>query len=219
MRYALILTLVATLWTSAAYAQEPRGYVEGTGGLSSITGTKTADATGEVGVRIAPNVLLFGNVGRLHDIHSSSLQASVDDAVGALATGDLTATATARTPASYSMGGVRIQLANHSAITPYVFGGVGVARLSPSVRFTYNSGTTLSGNSAAAGDDITSDVLSSGVFTQPASTTGLMLRAGGGVQIPLGKHLLGDIGYSRSRISTDTPIHTQDLTFGLGFKF
>ena len=67
MRYALILTLVATFWTSSAYAQEPRGYVEGFGGLAKLTGTKTADAAGEVGVRIAPDVMVFGNVGRLHD--------------------------------------------------------------------------------------------------------------------------------------------------------
>src|SRR5205823_1749952 len=81
-------------------------------------------------------VVMFGNIGNLRDIHWSSLQTSVDSTVTTLSTDDgLTATAKARVPAWYSMGGARIQFPNHSAITPYVFGGVGFARMNPSVRF------------------------------------------------------------------------------------
>ena len=104
-------------------------------------------------------------------------------------------------------------------VTPYVFGGLGFARLTPSARFLYQSGTTLTGNLAATGDDITADVVANGLFTAPAATTGLMLRTGGGLQVPLGKHLLGNVDYSVSRISADTPLHSQDLTFGVGFRF
>ena len=222
MRYVFILTLAATVWTTAAYAQEPRGYVEGNGALSRLTGsTSSAGVNGEVGIKVAPNVVLFGNIGNLRDIHWSSLQTSVDSTVTTLSTDDgLTATAKARVPTWYSMGGARIQFPNHSAITPYVFGGIGFARMNPSVRFLYQDGTTLSGNTANAGDDITADVLGSGLFTAPTPSTSLMLRTGAGVQVPISKHLLGNIGYSVSRISAaDAPIHAQDFTFGLGFKF
>ena len=95
MRYVFMLTLAATLWTTAAYAQEPRGYVEGNGALSRLTGsTSSAGVNGEVGINVAPNVVLFGNIGNLRDIHWSSLQTSVDSTVTTLSTDDgLTATA------------------------------------------------------------------------------------------------------------------------------
>jgi hypothetical protein len=219
MRHALILTLVSLIWSSAAYAQEPRGYVEGAAGFSTITGTTTGNADGEIGIRVAPRVTLFGNIGRMRDAQSSALQSSFNDTLTALSAANLTATGTVRTPAWYSLGGARIALTNRSAVTPYVLGAVGFAHLAPSARFIYNSGTTLTGNNATAGDDITSDVVANGYFTTPAATTGLMLRTGGGVQLPLGTHLLGNVGYTVSRISAATPIHTQDLTFGLGIKF
>src|SRR5437868_4513590 len=129
MRNALILALGILVWGSAAYAQEPKGYIEGAAGMSTITGTTTGNANGEVGIRVAPRVMLFGNIGR------------------------------------------------------------------------------------------TADVVANGLFTAPNATTSLMLKTGGGVQVPLAKHLLGNVGYSVSRISADTPIHAQDLTFGVGLKF
>ena len=219
MRNALILTLVVFIWSSAAYAQEPRGYVEGAAGLSAVPGATTGNAAGEIGIRVAPRVVVFGNIGRMKDAQSSALQASFNDAISALAATDLTATGTVRTPAWYSLGGARVALSNRTAIKPYVFGAVGFAHLTSSARFIYDTGTTLTGNPAALGDDITSDVVANGFFTTPAAKTALMLRTGGGVQIPLGKYLLGNVGYSVSRISADTPIHAQDLTFGLGIKF
>jgi hypothetical protein len=221
MRNPLLLTLAIIFSATAAYAQGTRGYIEGAAGVSDITGASaTVNTNGEIVIRVGPRVVLFGDIGRIHDAQSSSVQASVNNAVSALATSDdLTATGTAHVPAWYSLGGARVNLSNRTAFTPYVFGGMGFARLNPSVRFLYDSGTTLTGNAATAGDDITSDVVASGLFTTPTATTGLMLRAGGGVQVPLGKYLLGNVGYSVSRISSDTPIHAQDLTFGVGIKF
>jgi opacity protein-like surface antigen len=219
MRHALILTLAIVLLSTAASAQERRGYVEGTAGLTAVTGGTTGNANGELGIRVLPRVVLFGNIGRMRDAESSSLQTSLNDTVTALAANDLAVTGTVRVPAWYSLGGARIDLTNRSAITPYVFGGIGFAKLSPSARFLYQSGPTLTGSDALTGDDITSDVEASGLFAAPSAQTGLMLRTGGGVQVPLGKYLLGNVGYSVSRISATTPIHTQDLTFGVGFRF
>ena len=221
MRSALfILTIVGTLWSTAAFAQERRGYVEGAGNFIDASGAKTGGTTGEVGFKVAPNLVIFGTVGNIHDVQSAALQTPVDQAVSNLAlNNDLTATGIVRNPAWYSLGGARIQFPNRHALTPYVLGGIGFARLNPSTRFTYESGTPLSGDSDTTGTDITTDVVTNGFYTQPVSTTGLMLRTGAGVQIPVGKHLLGDIGYNVSRISADTPVHTQNVTFGLGFRF
>jgi opacity protein-like surface antigen len=217
----LCATLFATSFATAAYAQEPRGYVEGNGALSRLTGSNTsAELDGEVGFKVTPNVVLFGNVGNVRDIHWSTLETNVSNTVSALsASNSLTTTAQARVPTWYSMGGARVQFPNHTGFTPYVFGGVGFARMNPSVRFLYQNGTTPSGNAANVGDDVTADIESNGLFTAPTPTTSLMLRTGGGVQVPISRHLLGNIGYSISRISADTPIHAQDFTFGLGIAF
>jgi hypothetical protein len=219
MRNVLIFTLGILVWGSAAYAQTPRAYVEGAAGLSTITGATTGQGSGEVGIRVAPRVVLFGNVGRMRDAQSTALQASVNDAIAAMAATDLTATSTVRTPAWYSLGGARVDLTNRSPITPYVFGALGFAHLTPTAKFLYSSGPTFSGEDALPGTDITTEVAASGLFTPPATKTGLMLRTGGGVQVPLGKHLLGNVDYSVSRISAATPLHSQDLTFGVGFRF
>jgi Outer membrane protein beta-barrel domain len=219
MRNALILTLAMLVWSTAAYAQELRGYVEGAAGLSSITGGTTGNATGEIGIRVSPRIVVFGDLGRMRDAKSTDLESSVNNAVAALAADSLDVAGTVRMPAWYSLGGARFELSRRSAIQPYAFGGIGFARLTPSARFLYNSGTTLSGTDAAVGDDLTPDVVASGLFTAPTASTGMMLRAGGGVQIPLGRYLLGNAGYSVSRISADSPIHAQDLTFGLGLRF
>jgi opacity protein-like surface antigen len=214
-------TLFATSFATSAYAQEPRGYVEGSGALSRLTGSTTsAELDGEVGFKVAPSVVLFGNVGNVRDIHWSTLETSVSNTVSALsANNGLTATSQARVPTWYSMGGARVQFPNHTGLTPYVFGGVGFARMNPSVHFLYQSGTTPSGNAANVGDDVTAQIESNGLFTAPTPSTSLMLRTGGGVQVPISRHLLGNVGYSISRISADTPIHAQDLTFGLGIAF
>src|SRR5438067_5992870 len=46
-----------------------------------------------------------------------------------------------------------------------VLGGAGVARLTPAAAFTYSSGT-LPGTTPALGDDVTSQLVSLGAFTQ-----------------------------------------------------
>ena len=58
-----------------------------------------------------------------------------------------------------------------------------------------------------------------GYFTVPASSSGVISRFGGGVQIPIGRMLVGDIGYAFSRIATDTPVTANSVTFGVGVRF
>ena len=55
-------------------------------------------------------------------------------------------------------------------LSPYVLGGVGFARLSPTAQFLYSSGTLPDGSTASAGDDVTSQIVSAGDFTAPTPT-------------------------------------------------
>jgi opacity protein-like surface antigen len=46
-----------------------------------------------------------------------------------------------------------------------------------------------------------------------------MFAIGGGVAIPVAPHLAVEAGYRFSRIDITSPINTQSLTFGLGYRF
>src|SRR5437868_10102364 len=110
----------------------------------------------------------------------------------------------ARVPASQTLGGMRYRIPVRFAASPYVLGGAGVARLTPTAAFTYSSGT-LPGTTPALGDDVTSQLVSLGAFTQPAPTNAFMFTIGGGVQMPTAPRVSVDVGYRLSRIEADTP--------------
>jgi opacity protein-like surface antigen len=61
--------------------------------------------------------------------------------------------------------------------------------------------------------------VSLGDFTQPAASTAFMFSVGGGVETPLVPHLVADVGYRVSRVSADTPLNAQSVTFGVGYRF
>ena len=84
---------------------------------------------------------------------------------------------------------------------PYVFGGAG-----------------------AAGQDVTSSLTTSGIFTPAAESTALMYTVGGGVLIPVASRWVVDAAYRYSRIAADStlsasPLSTNGMTFGLGYRF
>jgi hypothetical protein len=110
-------------------------------------------------------------------------------------------------------------MAQSGAVRPYATASLGFARLSPTAQFTYQAGPTLSGATFTAGQDATADVLSNKYFDSPTASTALMTRVGGGIQIPIGVFVAADIGYSVSRISSETPITAKGLTFGVAFRF
>jgi opacity protein-like surface antigen len=129
-------------------------------------------------------------------------------------------TGVARVPAWYSMGGLRYSVPLASRLSPYVFGGLGFARLTPSATFTYTSGTLVGAAIAPTpGDDVTAQIVSLGDFTQPPASTAFMFSVGGGVAAPIAPHLVADVGYRVSRVSADTPVSAQSVTFGVGYRF
>ena len=217
----VVVAAAVALSASSAFAQtaqNDRGYVNLGGGLAISPDATSGDVLGEVGVKVAKNLYVFGDLGQFHNLQPSLEQPVVDATAAMLLTNGLTVNGIARVPAWYSIGGVRYSVPTSSGIAPYVLGGAGFARLSPAATFTYSSGT-LAGSTPAVGDDVTSQLVTLGDFTQPTATNAFMFTAGGGVQVPVAPHVAVDVGYRLSRVNGDTPITAHSIVAGIGYKF
>jgi opacity protein-like surface antigen len=69
------------------------------------------------------------------------------------------------------------------------------------------------------GDDVTSQIIAIGAFTQPAASSAFTFSFGGGLEVPVAPHWAVDAGYRFSRVSADIPLNAQGMTFGLGYRF
>jgi opacity protein-like surface antigen len=217
---ALVITALLALAAVPSYAQSSGVYASVSGGFAVTPDGTSGDMLGQVGVRIAPHLSVFGDIGQFHNLQPSQLQPAVDSTDGTLAAGGLTVTGVARVPAWYSMGGLRYSMPISGRLSPYVFGSAGFARLRPTATFTYGSGTLVGATTApASGDDVTAQLTSLGDFIAPPASTAFMFAIGGGVEAPVAPHLVADIGYRVSRVSADTPLNAQSVTFGLGYRF
>jgi opacity protein-like surface antigen len=219
----LMIPLIPAMLALAAVpslAQSSNVYANVAGGFAVSPDGTSGDILGEVGVHLTPRLSVFGDIGQFHNLQPSTVQPAVDSTAATLAAGGLSVTGVARVPAWYSMGGVRWTFPENVKLTPYVFGGAGFARLTPSAKFTYNSGTLVGAVTAPlSGDDVTSQLVSLGDFTPPAASTAFMFSVGGGVETPIAPHLVADVGYRFSRVSADTPLNAQSVTFGMGYRF
>ena len=217
----LILVAASIAFTGGPlFAQSARGYVAGAGGFAISPDATSGDAVGEIGVRIAPGLLVFGDLGQFHNLQPSGVQPTVNSTTAMLSDSiGLNVTGTGRVPAWYSVGGLRYEVPVRSRISPYIIGGVGFARLTPTAQFTYASGTLPDGSTPSVGDDVTSQLISAGDFTAPSPSTAFMLTVGGGVEIPVARHWAVDAGYRVSRIAADTPLTAQGAMFGFGYRF
>jgi opacity protein-like surface antigen len=217
--FVLAASLV-TLTAAPLFAQTDRVSVSAAGGFAITPDTTSGDARGEVAVRVAPHLSVFGDLGQFHNVQPSVVQPSVDTTTAMLAASQgLDVIGTGRAPAWYGLGGVRYELPAERHFAPYVLGGVGFARLTPTASFTYSSGTLPDGSTPTAGDDVTSQLVTAGDFIAPAATTAFMMTVGGGVNIPVANRWAVDAGYRFSRIAADTPVNVNGVTFGLGYRF
>jgi opacity protein-like surface antigen len=221
---SLVMAASLTLLSAAPLlAQSERGYLTGAGGFATTSETTSGDFVIEGGWRIAPNLMVFGNIGQFHNLQPSDVQAAVDTTTGLLSTSQgLDVTGTGRVPATYSVGGLRYQIPMRARFfSPYLLGGLGVARLSPTAEFTFTSGTATlpDGTTATPGANVTNALVTAGDFTAPAASTSFMYTLGGGVQIPIAGRWAADVGYRFSRIESETPLNAQGLTFGFGYRF
>ena len=228
MKLAILLLSILSL-AAPSFAQTERGYIGGIGGFAVSTAPTSPRVTSgdmalEAGARIAPGLLLFGDVGRFNDLTPSTSQAQVTDTVTTLSSNDaVDVVGTARMPARYALGGLRWQARASHRVMPFITGGLGVAHLTPTAVFTYTDGTLPSSDPTAAapsaGADVTTQIATLGIFTPPAPSTALMVAVGGGAEFSIAPHWALDTEYRVSRISAATPLHAQGLAFGLGYRF
>jgi opacity protein-like surface antigen len=219
MKAISIAAALIALTAAPSMAQTERGYLSGAGGFEVSPDTTSGNMLGEVGVRVAPHLMVFGDLGRFRNVQPSDVQPQIDNATATLSGSGLNVIGAGRVPATYSVGGLRFDAPTKSIVSPYVLGGIGFARLSPMATFTYSSGTLPDGSTPIVGDDVTSQLETAGAFTAPNATNAFMFTLGGGVQIPVARHWAIDAGYRYSRINADTPLNAQGATFGFGYRF
>ncbi len=230
---AIVVTALSGMSAAPLFAQEARkaddwqnaaGYVTGLGGFQAATGSTTGDVLVEGGVRVAPHVMVFGDLGWFRNLQSD-LTPTLNTTVTSLQnTQGLSVAGGGTLPATYSIGGVRLEIPVSNMFLPYVLGGAGAARLSPAQTFTFVSGTLPDGTSPALGADVTSTLTSAGALTMPGPSTAFMYTLGAGVQVPIASRWIIDAAYRYSRIAADTtlgatPLNTNGMTFGLGYRF
>jgi opacity protein-like surface antigen len=228
MKVAVLVLSILSL-AAPSFAQAERGYIGGIGGFAVSAASTSPRVTSqdwafEAGARVAPGLLAFGDFGRINDLSPSTSQPDVATAVSTLSSTDaVDVVGTARMPARYALGGLRWQPRTPRRVVPFITGGLGVAHLTPTARFTFTDGTLPNADPAAAppnsGDDVTAQVSTLGVFAPPAPSTAMMIMGGGGAEFDLARHWAVDTEYRISRISASTPLHAQGLAFGLGYRF
>jgi opacity protein-like surface antigen len=231
MRTMMIAATVTLMAAAPLVAQEKGGggeaaggYVTALGGFARSVTNTTGNLLLEGGVRIAPHVMVIGDIGRFGNL-PADLQPTLDATTSTLAANQgLSVIGGGSLPASFFTGGLRVEVPTRSRVTPYVLGGVGIARLNPKAQFTFSSGILPDGSTPAAGTDVTMAITSAGSFTAPPASSAFMFTLGGGVQIPVARHWVADAGYRYSRIAADTtlsasPLTTNGMTFGLGYRF
>lgn len=220
MKAIWLAAALVALGAAPSMAQTERGYISGAGGFVVSPETTSGDILIEGGVRVAPHLSVYGNFGQYHNLQPSDVQPVIDSTTATLSDNNgLDVVGNGRVPAWYSGGGLRFEVPMRSRIAPYALGGVGFARLTPNAEFTYTSGPLPDGTTTTVGDDVTSQLETAGVFTQPAASNSFMFTLGGGVAVPVARHWAVDAGYRFSRIEADTPINAQGMTFGFGYRF
>jgi opacity protein-like surface antigen len=204
--------------------QDAAAYVTGLGGFQAATGSTTGDVLIEGGVRVAPHVMIFGDLGWFKNLQSD-LTPSLNNTVTSLQNGQgLNVSGSGTLPAVYSIGGVRVEIPVSDLFLPYVLGGAGVARLNPTQQFSFVSGVMPDGTTPTAGQDVTTSLTTAGALTMPVASTAFMYTLGGGVQVPIASRWIIDAAYRYSRIAADTtlsaaPLNTNGMTIGLGYRF
>jgi len=195
------------------------GYVSVNFGRGSTPEKSALTGDVEGGFRVGQHVSVFGAYGFVGNLEPSTLQPYVDIAVGQVAKRNIAVSGEAREPARYAWGGVRIDVPTSFHVSPFVMAGGGWAHSTPSARFTYTAGSpTVNGSTATAGQDATTDVLSTGVFVGD-SWDAAMLRLAAGLSIPIHRAWSVEGRYSWSRMFASNPVTAQGVTAGLTFRF
>jgi opacity protein-like surface antigen len=183
---ATICTLVFVLAASVAQAQE-KGYVQGVSGVTFQSETSSLMG-GEIGFNVTPDLVIYGQGGRMLNVMPKSIQNDLDLAADflTLATGQRWAF-DGKVRATYFGGGAKYLFPTKTAIRPYVLGGAGLAKLKLSVT-EIDLGDVL--------DNLVDEGFLSDADTKANEVA---YEVGGGVSVPVSVVQL-DFGYRYMRI-------------------
>jgi opacity protein-like surface antigen len=188
-----------------------RWSLAGTGGVS-FTASTGGFVAGNLDYALTPGLSVSGEVGYLTSALSETTRTHVEsmarqtELVLALVTGrTLEVTPSIAVPTLAFTAGARVVGPESGRARPYATVGLGVARLAPTVRLL------------AGTDDVT------GAFVRvedlPASETGPLVTAGGGMLVRVVEGVAVDIGYRFTRISSGGGLNLNRLAFGVGYRF
>lgn len=214
---AIVLSGVASgAWvqgrTPTWLADDYKGYVAGVGG-GTYAGKGGALFGGEVGWKLAENVEVFGEVGRMTDITSSSSKDAADTVAAYLNSLGLgTATGSVKTPVNYGAVGVRYFVMTTDRYQPYLVASVGGANVERKPAFTV-SGADVTGSlsSTTYGVQLGKDL--------DGKSNRAMVTAGGGVRVPVGRMFV-DANVRYGRVFTEVKgTSIVRFTAGVGYRF
>ena len=194
------IAALTVLVGGAAHAQEVIGRWERASIFSATSPPASGASSGQFGLRVARHLALFGETGHLRTLETPTSQPGLDQTFAAIEVDP----SPGRVQTGYSIGGIRIDVPGNTMFAPYVFSGIGAAHLESPSLFTYEGGPTLMEAVAVPGS---------------GTTTLLVVRVGGGVRIPVGRHLMGELGYVVSRASSAQAVDSHEVTFGLSATF
>jgi len=190
-----VLGCVWPVWVAAAAAQPTgeRGFGRVLGGVNVGTETGALVAAGG-GVRVAPHLVLIGEVGRFSNVLPKELQRDLDDVAVLLAPQfgqPLVIDGGAR--AVYAVAGVRVTGREPARVSFFAEAAAGRAR-----------GTSVI-HASVGGMDVTNGV--ERALGLPRSETHNMYSAGAGLAIGAGRHTALELGYRfvRIQLGSDDP--------------
>lgn len=200
----LAVAISVLVLPSVAHAQD-RAFVGALGGITFGTETSSVFA-GQAGGRIAPSLVIFGEVGRMQNVLPKDLQDELDLAAELFESEFGTSLEIdAKVPAFYGLAGIR--WSSDARVAPFVEAAGGIARLS------------LTLNAEVGGIDVSREI-EAVLDDEDTEATKFMISLGGGVNARLAKTLRLDVGYRYNRIFTDDPaINSSQAYAALRFWF
>jgi opacity protein-like surface antigen len=241
MKMLSSVIVLAFIAVSPAWAQQQnvteavstQGYVVAIGGLASFSNIAgfstpgrqgTSDVAIDLGIRLRGHLFLFGEGAWLRNLQNGVQPILLNTTTTVNTNHNINLTGGGQLAVWYGLGGVAVAGPTLGLWTPYALGGVGVARLNPSVKFTYNSGTIPGQTSPAVGSDVTTALTAAGYFNPPSSGTARIVTVGGGVQLALGPRWIADGQYRYSQIAAadflaSKAFGSNAITLGLGVRF
>ena len=164
------------------------------GGLGGLTfGTETSGAVGgQFGVKVARNLFVIGEVGRMQNVIPKKVKDDLDDLIDGLEEElGVPITVDVSLPATYFFGGLR-WIQPRPGIAPFVEGGVGAGHISIKAERIEILGIDVSDEfEEELGDD--------------ENATKFLLALSAGITAKLGQRAALDVGYRYSRIATEEP--------------